>query len=63
MGLEVEDAALPRCEAWLEEFSITLSALRELAKYGQIQAQMQILNVMTMPATGAHPGTEATNTV
>ncbi len=31
MGLEVQDAALPRCEAWLKEFSITLSALRELA--------------------------------
>jgi len=63
MGLEVQDAALPRCEAWLKEFSITLPALRELAKYGRIRAQMQILNVMTMPATGAYPGTEATNTV
>lgn len=63
MGLEVQDAALPRCEAWLKEFSVTLSALRERSKYGRIQAQMQTLNVMTMPATGAYPGTEGTNTV
>jgi hypothetical protein len=49
MGLEVQDAALPRCEAWLKEFSITLSALRERSKYGRIQAQMQTLNVMTSP--------------